>query len=870
MRSAVRRTIPIPQPQTDILIATVLGALIVLARAWAELSPAAATPLALSFPAIVVSILLLAVGALVGFGTLLQPASRICAYLSTLLAVWLMNSHFLWLSPVPSPLGIVNWVSGLRWFYAPWLIPLAAHLTLVFPTIDPWYRKHSRSVLAVIYGQGAFYLCDDAEVVLRGYASFLGEIAEVTGVLLLLVIGLRLIYRSRQLAAADQRARMTVIGVGMGVAAFAIGGLVLVPAQILGIDPPLGPAPLLTLAFFPIGMAFAILRLHVLNSDRALRRQLVRLVVGIGIGALILPAIVAVAATLSPRTDTLPAAGAIALIGLLFTATLPLEIHAFDALERYWDRARQRDRTALAKFSRVIPAVSSAHSLRRLVATELPRSLAISSAHLWIRTPSLYLSPSPTAENTGGTKNASAAGTTHDPPPIPLRDDSEIVTRCRLFRRVLLRRDRDGGPDLAELPVAEQDLLQQLEIAAIVPVGKAEEELVGLLLVGPRTGGTIFDNDDLAALRTVAAQMATALENGRLLAAERRISARRQAVLAGIATGVVVVDPDGSVASINRAAKELLSLHESQLQRHFEEIAAFAPFAAALRAVMAGGSHYEGRVTLPAPAMPLCRRILAYRVEPIVPTPAAPWIGLQLLLDDVTETLQIERQAEIRRRIEALGGYAATLMAEVRTSASAIAAGVGRLHAQLPPDSPIAEEVTEIERALVRIDDAIIAPLEEMAGNPPRLELIHLAAFLQTLLESMPMPGTEIIRRPWDETLYLQGDSRSLERALRNILANARQAMDRGGQLRIGLHAGPKGEIILEFADSGPGIPPRLQPHVFDRFKTTKEKGHGLGLAVARQLVQAHGGTLKLASSTADSGSLFILTFPTRAGGNCR
>jgi signal transduction histidine kinase len=864
--------VQVSRRRLDIMLITAIGGIIVLTRAWAELSPGGATPLTLGFPAVFISILLLAIGALVGLGTPLQPASRVCSHVSALLAIWLMNCHFLWVEPSSGPWAIIDWINGLRWFYAPWLISLAAHLALIFPTVDPWYRKYSRPVLAVVYGQGFFYLYDDAARTLGHPMRLVGETAEATGLLLLLTVGVRLIYRSRQLAAADQRTRMTVIGAGMGIAAFAIGGLILVPVQIVGIAPPLGPVPLLTLAFFPLSIAFAILRLHVLSSDRALRRLLVRLIVGISIGALLLSIVVAIAATALPKVHSLQAPLALIAIGLLLAAVLPLEVRAFDALERYWDQARQRDRTALARFSHVIPAISSADTLARLVATELPRSLEIASAHLWIRSPLLYLSRGTEREKPGGIAGGASLLATDRAVPhsLRLREESEIFVRSRLFRHPLLRRDQDGGPDLADLPAAEQTLLEQLEVAAIVPIGKAEEELAGLLLVGPRTGGTIFDSDDLAALRTVAAQMATALENGRLLAAERRISAHRQAILAGIATGVVVIDPDGTVATINRAAGELLAIEESLPRRHFGQISALTPFATALRKVMEGASRYDGRATVPAPAMPHCRRILAYRVEPIVPTPTAPWIGLQLLLDDVTEALQIEREAEIQGRIEALGKYATTLMAEVRASAAAITDGVSRLHAQLPAESRIAEEVTEIQRALERIDDAIVAPLEEMAGTPAHLERIHLATLIRNLLAATPMTGIEIVLEPWDDTLYLQGASRSLDRALSNLLGNARQAMGSSGVLRIGLHATPEDEIVLDFADSGPGIPPRLQPHVFDRFKTTKEKGHGLGLAVARQLIQAHGGTIVLASSTAETGSCFVLTFPTRAGADCR
>ena len=97
-----------------------------------------------------------------------------------------------------------------------------------------------------------------------------------------------------------------------------------------------------------------------------------------------------------------------------------------------------------------------------------------------------------------------------------------------------------------------------------------------------------------------------------------------------------------------------------------------------------------------------------------------------------------------------------------------------------------------------------------------------------------------------------------LKQAILNLLRNAADAMPQGGRLRIS--AGVKEEsIYLDIADTGVGIPANLD--VFQPFATTKEQGMGLGLAITRHVIEAHGGTIGYQSEPGN-GTTFCLTFP--------
>jgi len=110
-----------------------------------------------------------------------------------------------------------------------------------------------------------------------------------------------------------------------------------------------------------------------------------------------------------------------------------------------------------------------------------------------------------------------------------------------------------------------------------------------------------------------------------------------------------------------------------------------------------------------------------------------------------------------------------------------------------------------------------------------------------------------------------------IEQVLLNLLINARQAMPRGGHLRIEVRENPRTQLIeLSVADTGVGIPPDRLRLIFEPFYTTKEpdaNGHGgtgLGLSVCRQIVEQHQGRIRV-ESLVGKGSTFIIKLPVQA-----
>ena len=108
-------------------------------------------------------------------------------------------------------------------------------------------------------------------------------------------------------------------------------------------------------------------------------------------------------------------------------------------------------------------------------------------------------------------------------------------------------------------------------------------------------------------------------------------------------------------------------------------------------------------------------------------------------------------------------------------------------------------------------------------------------------------------------------DERQFKQALMNLLVNARQVLDPGGAVQVRTRAAATGHAVLEVEDDGPGIPQASQERIFEVFYSSRGGGTGLGLPIARQIVERHGGTIDL-HSVEGEGTRFTIRLPRRHG----
>ncbi|HJT77841.1 MAG TPA: protoglobin domain-containing protein [Gemmataceae bacterium] len=246
-------------------------------------------------------------------------------------------------------------------------------------------------------------------------------------------------------------------------------------------------------------------------------------------------------------------------------------------------------------------------------------------------------------------------------------------------------------------------------------------------------------------------------------------------------------------------------------------------------------------------------------------TSLAPRRSLNTLLDldlaIIEDAYQTEYAARQQRseRLAAIGQVAAGVAHELRNPLNVVKTSVYYLlNARTPNPAKTAEHLGRIERHVV-LADGVITALSNFAKQPlPNMRPFAVGQCVREALEVNPPPESirVAVHCPPDLPPVL-ADIDQVRIALGNLLRNAREAMPQGGRLDVSAcRAGDAVEVHV--ADSGVGIPAEQLRHVMEPLYSTKAKGLGLGLAIARALVEKNKGTLRVASEPG-KGSTFTV-----------
>jgi two-component system sensor histidine kinase AtoS len=161
--------------------------------------------------------------------------------------------------------------------------------------------------------------------------------------------------------------------------------------------------------------------------------------------------------------------------------------------------------------------------------------------------------------------------------------------------------------------------------------------------------------------------------------------------------------------------------------------------------------------------------------------------------------------------------------------------------------------------------DALVSELllfarpKELAFS--RLPLMRLLRETGALLQSSGDLGeVELLILGEEQDTDVLGDVELLKSVFVNLASNAAQAMNGRGELRIEMLADVD-TIRVAFADTGPGVPDAVAHRIFEPFFTTRNRGIGLGLSLAKRIIEAHGGDLELVAS-AGRGATLSITLP--------
>jgi len=214
-----------------------------------------------------------------------------------------------------------------------------------------------------------------------------------------------------------------------------------------------------------------------------------------------------------------------------------------------------------------------------------------------------------------------------------------------------------------------------------------------------------------------------------------------------------------------------------------------------------------------------------------------------------------------RERLAALGEFSAVVAHEVRNPLAAIFNSLGSLQRLLRPTGDEKLLLDVIQEESDRLNRIVGDLLDFARPAEPSLQPGALEQVLEDTVAWALSGDTGIeVTRDYAALPAIPMDARLVRQALLNLVMNAVQAMPRGGELCVRTRV-DGGSARLEIADTGPGIPPNLRRQVFEPFFTTKATGTGLGLAVVRRVIEAHGGSVEVEDAPA-GGALFVLRFP--------
>lgn len=249
--------------------------------------------------------------------------------------------------------------------------------------------------------------------------------------------------------------------------------------------------------------------------------------------------------------------------------------------------------------------------------------------------------------------------------------------------------------------------------------------------------------------------------------------------------------------------------------------------------------------------------------------------GAVLLIEDITQRVALERSARQAEKLAALGTLSAGLVHELNNPIGIISSRIELMlrEAQerpLPPE--VREDLAVLHRhsqRVARIARGLLSFARQSPGDRRLLDLNQIVEDTLLLLEKQVSKEGITVRRSLAPGLPpMEGDPNALQQVVLNLLTNARDAMDDGGEIRIETGTAPArpGWLRLVVSDNGPGIPLEHLPKIFDPFYTTKADGTGLGLSISYGIVREHQGTIDVQSQPG-KGTTFVLAFPALASG---
>ncbi|MFH1011225.1 MAG: ATP-binding protein [bacterium] len=468
----------------------------------------------------------------------------------------------------------------------------------------------------------------------------------------------------------------------------------------------------------------------------------------------------------------------------------------------------------------------------------------------------------------------------------------------RAASHTIIRKVLDGGEPILVNDIGDQaDLKAQRSLAELhirsvmgAPL-RAGGRLLGAAYVDTARAEAIFTPEDLLLFQSFVHLAAIALENARLLEAERQARRRVQSLqaeltntLESLPLGIILINSHTQIQYLNRTAqlilkKAHLEVGDNLLSRGTAECPWLLRIFNALGEWLQGHRSEEWELRLD-------ERILNYSFFEVV-RDGAVITQIGVLLDDVTENRALQRKLIESEKWSTVNQLAGGIAHEIKNSLQPICSGTEILQMTMEMKGalgpPLQRQIETIQNAAARIQH-IVEDLNRLTKPAsPNFAPVDLTTVAQSAVDLMEITTGKLkdfVREEKDPNARLQfrvelpddlplihGNGSAIEGAIINLLLNAADAVREKGHGRIVLKAGTtdRGWVTVTIEDTGTGIAPEYLKRVFEPYFTTKtHSGTGLGLSIVRNTMEVHGGKIETDSKLGE-GTRITLSFPTLA-----
>ncbi|MBO8126802.1 MAG: PAS domain S-box protein [Firmicutes bacterium] len=397
---------------------------------------------------------------------------------------------------------------------------------------------------------------------------------------------------------------------------------------------------------------------------------------------------------------------------------------------------------------------------------------------------------------------------------------------------------------------------------AVIITLNSRDHIVGWLKLGQSVRGEL-SKDELELLDSFAAQAGTALHNARLYSELASLTQHYEALLAGTLNGIMVMDDQLKIVTINRVAGSLLGVNPSQAKgKKLVELPGTAGLEKIAQNLMVTGRPLRAQETRVGPL----DKQVPVKVDASFTTPPADGEpSVILVLTDLTEQKKVEEQLRRAERLAAMGRLTAGLAHELRNGLNKIG-GYALILDDLTKDQPelsyYAKGIQEDVQDLANFLNKFLMFARERTYELTRVSIVKVLQSNLAVLRKEAGQAKIIIEEDYRAEPCVPGDAHQLGMAFFNLIINAFQALKEvgGGALTVRVWQA-KGQCYVSVEDTGPGIPAEKQEAIFDPFFTTKENGTGLGLPITHKIIKDHNGEITVESKPG-KGTVFTVNLP--------